>query len=369
MLRSSPSVRGLLLPVFLLLQGCVANKAAGPRAPVAKTAQASVAKPVASAPPPPAKPRRSLEELEKDPEYKYYFREKRLFDSAMERSAVFASSHPGARLAVLLFFSYAPTRVALERLQAEVKALFPRVYETARLRAHLVVDPSVPEEMRPALDQQLKASERALALVPAAPGVPTLTLFVDGPISFKDEEAPAMLEVRGQSFYAEEHIRTASSTVRAVWSDTARQALPAVKFTFETKDSYYDHDAQPKLRLSAEHGHFLRPEVARARHLTQAGELLAAKVVELLSAQRAASAPAASTASPEAKLERLMHEFLRQPRLNNDTARPLQSALNEWMAMPVPEAYSSWIDNSTDSAFKAGVAGCELDRGAPEAME
>jgi hypothetical protein len=157
--------------------------------------------------------------------------------------------------------------------------------------------------------------------------------------------------------------------VRAVWSDTARQALPAVKFTLETKDRYYDHDAQPKLRLSAEHGHFLRPEVARARHLTQAGELLAAKVVELLSAQGAASAPAASTASPEAKLERLMHEFLRQPRLNNDTAKPLQSALNEWMAMPVPMAYSSWIHVSTDSVFKEGVAGCELDLRSPEATE
>lgn len=367
---SSPSVRVLLVPVLLLAQGCFVKLTAGPRGPVAKTKQASVAKPVANpvAPPPPAKPQRSLEELEKDPAYEYYFRDKRLFDSAMERSAVFASSHPAARLAVLLFFPRVPTKVALERLQAEVKALFPGVSETSRLRVHLVVDPSVPEEMRPALDQQLKASERALALVPAAPGVPTLTLFVDGPVSFKDEESPTWLKVKGgKSFYAEEHVRTASSTVRAVWSDTARQAPPAEKFTLETMDRYFDHDAQPKLGLAAEHGRFLPPEVARARHFTHAGELLAAKVVELLAARDAASAAPASTASPEAKLERLMREFLRQPRMDNDAARPLQSALNEWMAMPVPEAYASWVHVSTNSVLKEGVARCEFDGRAPEA--
>lgn len=358
----------MLLPVLLALLGCTLMKAAVREGLDAKPAPVSAAKPVAPTPPAttPAKPQRSMEELEKDPRYKYWVEFKRLFDSSMERSAVFASSHPGARLAVLLFFRRAPTTVSLERLQAEAKVLFPQVRERARLRAHVVLDASVPAEMRPEFDKRLKARERALALTPPAPGVPTLTLFVDGPVTFEEVEGLVTLTSRGNDFSADEHVRTASSSVRAVWSDGSGRALPAVKFKLETTDRYLVHDAQPKLRISAEHGHFLPPEVHKARHLKDAGGLLAAKALEVISAQAAASAPADTAASPEAKIERLMHGFLREPNLTKEAAQPLQAALIEWVAMPVLEADRNGSHVSANSMFDKGMAACELDGRSPD---
>ena len=306
-----------------------------------------------------------MEELEKDPRYTYWVGFKRLFDSSMERSAVFASSHPGARLAVLLFFPIAPTTVSLERLQAEAKVLFPQVAERARLRAHVVLDASVPAEMRPEFDKQLKARERALALMPPAPGVPTLTLFVDEPFTLKEEVSGVRLTVRDTYFHADEHVRTASSSVRAVWTDGSGRALPAVQFTLKTTDRFLVHDAQPKLRVPAEHGSFLPPEVHKARHLRDAGKMLAAKALELISEQYAASAPADTAASPEAKIERLMHGLLRD--LTNEAAKPLQAALIEWMGVPVLEAYRDWSHVSAASMRDKGVADCRLDGRSPEA--
>lgn len=86
----------------------------------------------------------------------------------------------------------------------------------------------------------------------------------------------------------------------------------------------------------------------------------------MISAQAAASAPADTAASPEAKIERLMHGFLREPNLTKEAAQPLQAALIEWVAMPVLEADRNGSHVSANSMFDKGMAACELDGRSPD---